>query len=155
MDRPGAPSVDDIIRKALIEQIQGNFAAATRCFLLAFKVQPSVAPDLRGEFLTALRSLSNVQHDDILHQSKTRNRFNRSKASSRASIKDPDEITEDSQRQSLESALPFWRLAASIYTNDIEVNDDMIASFFCVAYLHMFLFQSESNHAMYSLSYRF
>ena len=135
MDRPGAPTVDDIIRKALIEQIQGNFAAATRCFLLAFKIQPAVAPDLRNEFLTALRSLSNLQHEAIIPPSNSNNRVNRSKASSRAASKSPkdtEEITEDSQRHCLESALPFWRLAASIYPNDVEVDENMIPSVSCV-----------------------
>lgn len=120
MDRPGAPSVDDIVRKALIEQIQGNFAAATRCFLLAFKVQPSVASDLREEFLTALRSLSNVQQQSFLPDLISKIRISRSKSSSR-SQKDPEDSNEDVHRSCLESALPFWRIAASIYPSDVEV----------------------------------
>ena len=118
----GGPAVEDIIRKALVEQIQGNFIAAARCFLLAFKIQPAVAADLRDEFLAALRSLStNSNVQDVAEMGRKQIR---SKSSSRTSgkvINGSHSIPEGSECRELEDALPYWRLAASIFHQDVEV----------------------------------
>ena len=115
-----SPSVNDIVRKALVEQIAGNYLESTRCFLLAFKIQPSVAPSLRDEFLTGLRSLSKLSDEP-----NTERKPMRSKPSSRlsSSFEQPHEshqIQEPHHRE-LQAALPLWRLASSVYPNDVEV----------------------------------
>ena len=118
MDR--SPSIDDIVRKALVEQIAGNYLESTRCFLLAFKIQPSVAPSLREEFLTALRSLSNLSDESKSERKPTRSKPS-SRLSSSAELSHESGQVKEPHHRELQGALPLWRLASSVYPNDVEV----------------------------------
>ena len=135
-DQP-ASCVDEVLRQALVAQISGDFLGATRSYLFAFKKQPSMAPCMRDEFVSALRSVSPCTDRD--GGESERFQLSSKSASARRRPREGYEEHDAAESRELNAVLPFWRLAASIFPDDTEVRAPWPMMCLCVARLAKWL----------------